>query len=76
MNKLYIVRWEDAWGNGSAYYKEGNDYTPVNMLDVGWVMEENNETIVLCSCHCPDDGEYRHVKVIPWKYVVSMEELV
>lgn len=73
--KLYTVKWGDAWG-GHLYYKSDEDHSPMVMEDVGWVMEENDETIVLSRSRCLDDGQHRQLSVIPWVNVISMEELV
>ena len=76
MNKLYIVKWDDAWGGGLSYYKEGRDYTPCLMCDVGWVVEENDKTLVLATSYDEDGDQYRSLCIIPWDMVVSMEELI
>ena len=76
MNKLFIVKWDDAWASVGAYYKEGRDYTPMLMCDVGWVVEENDDTIVLATSYDKDGDQYRNVCIIPWDMIVSMEELI
>ena len=76
MNTIYEVTWFDAWGNGPGYYQKGDDYTPMTMRDIGYVVEENDETLVLCSGMCTDDNRYRHLHIIPWDYIVNIEELV
>ena len=75
VNKLYIITWDDAWV-GNRTYDSDNDYSPLRTQDVGWVVEENDETIVIATSFTPDLESYRHVTVIPWDMVVSMEELV
>ena len=71
--KLYIVTWGDAWAR-SGYYQEGSDYMPMIMKDVGWVCEENDETIVLCRSISETDQQ-RELSIIPWYNIISMEEL-
>ncbi len=73
-HKLYVVTWLDAWSNTSSYYKDDGDYSPMEMVDVGYMMEENDETLVLCS-QLTKDGGARHHMVIPWEYIVKIEEL-
>lgn len=73
--KLYLVEWKDAWSNGMLYYDKDNSHSPIVNLDVGFVMEENDETIVLCSQINVDDLN-RHTMVIPWEFIISMEELI
>ena len=70
---LYTVKWADAWASHD-YYGEHSSYGPVIMEDVGWVVEENDETIVLGRSRSPT-GAYRQLSTIPWDMVVSMEEL-
>ena len=72
--KSYLVEWFDAWGNGN-YYKEGNDYTPVVICNIGFLCEENDETLVLSSSISEDDAQ-RSVFVVPWEYIIKVEELI
>lgn len=75
MKKLYIVTWIDAFAT-HGYYNKDNSYEPIVMKDVGWVVDENEESIVLSRSHCPVEDDWRQLSVIPWVNVVSMEELV
>lgn len=76
LHKIYVVHWRDAWRNQS-YYGEENDYTALDVVDVGFLMEENDDTVVLASSIEMDKVHSgRHMSVIPWEYIVSMEELV
>jgi len=72
--KLYVVTWKDAWSNSMTYYNEDKSWSPLEVINVGFVMEENDETIVLCSQITPEDSN-RHTMVIPWEFIISMEEL-
>ena len=76
--KIYLVRWIDAWAGGSSsYYRQGNDYTGLDVYDIGFVMEENDDTLVLCSSVESDAVDAgRSIACIPWEYIVSIEELV
>ena len=73
--KIYLVRWDDAWSNGNGYYREDSDYTPMQMTEIGFVCEENDDTLVLASGWAEDES-LRHISVIPWEYIISIEELV
>ena len=44
MKKLYIVKWDDAWADLGSY-RRGYDYCPLETMDIGWVVEENDEVI-------------------------------
>ncbi len=69
--KLALVRWIDAFANHN-YYHEGTDYTPVVMEDVGWVVEEDDESIVLCRSRCLEEESYRGIASIP---IVNIQEV-
>ena len=73
--RLMVVKWKDAWSSSVTYYNEDNDFSPIVTVDVGFLMEENDETIVLCSQLC-EENRNRHIMVIPWEFIISMEELV
>lgn len=72
--KIMVVKWADAWSIG-GYYKETNDHTPLLVTDIGFVCEENDDCIVLCMSVDENDSR-RHLVIIPWEYIISMEELV
>lgn len=72
--KIMVVKWADAWGS-MQYYNKKHDYTPMIMTDVGFLCEENDESIVLCMSWSEDDDSKRHLTVIPWEFVVSVEVL-
>ena len=42
--------------------------------DIGYVMEENEDCVVMATS-ISLDSDPRHINVIPWEFVVSMEEL-
>ena len=73
--KIYIVKWGDAWA-AHGYYDSSNSYAPAVMHDIGWLVEENDETIVLCRSRYKDNDANRSLTVIPWVNVISIEELV
>jgi len=72
--KLYVITWGDAWAKLGEYHSEG-DHTPMKLEDVGWVVEENEETICICTSRS-EVGNERNLTVIPWYNVISMEELI
>lgn len=72
--KLCVIKWGDAWAN-HGYHDADRDYTPAVMVDIGWLVEENDETIVLCRSYSEDDGQKRNLTVIPWVNVMSYEVL-
>ena len=72
--KIYLVEWFDAWSTGN-YYKVANDYTPVVIKNIGFLCEENDDTLVLSSSICEDDSQ-RSVFVVPWEYIIKVEELI
>jgi len=77
MNKgaIIVIRWQDAWAN-HGYYSVDNDYTPEVMEDIGWFMEENDDTIVLARSRSPSEKSYRNLSVIILSDVISIEELI
>ena len=72
--KLYVVTWGDAWG-GDIYYNPQGDNTPIKMTNVGWLCEDNDETVVLCQSFS-ETGRRRDLVVIPHVNIISIEELV
>jgi len=72
--KLYVIKWGDAWGTTNHYDEQG-DLSPMIMTDVGWVCEENAETIVLCRSRS-ETGRCRDLVIIPWYNIIDMEELI
>ena len=73
--KLYVVTWGDAWSTAVRYYDEDDDYTPLVVTNVGWLCEDNDETIVLATSFA-ESGALRGVMVIPHADIISIEELV
>ena len=72
---LCIVTWGDAWAMHGYYDPEG-DNTPAVMQDVGWIAEENDETIVLYRSRAMEGSEgKRQVSVIPLCNVIKIEEV-
>lgn len=72
--KFVWVHWGDAWGNSSQYYREGADYAPVRATTPGWLMEDNEETLVIAKTQFEDDS-YRDLTVIPKSWVISIDYL-
>lgn len=71
---IVIVRWGDAWSNNGRYYTEGDDFTPIEVRSVGYLMEQNDETLVVCSDYF-DSDEYRKVTSIPIVNIIEIIEL-
>ena len=74
-HKLYEVTWIDAWESSAQYYYDYNEYTPMLCKDVGYVVEENDDCLVMATSISPSCAP-RHVNVLPWEFIVNMEELV
>ncbi len=72
--RLVIVKWGDAWAK-TGYYHTNEYYGSMVMTDVGYVCEENDETIVLCRSMSETDQQ-RELSIIPWCNVISVEEVV
>lgn len=75
-NPIVIVKWSDAFFRQGSYYGNDKDYTPYILESVGYLMEQNEETVVLCSDYSPEDECYRHIASIPLVNVISITELV
>ncbi|MCH7779654.1 MAG: hypothetical protein IH848_02305 [Acidobacteria bacterium] len=71
---LYEITWIDAYAKTGAYYDEGDDYTPLQCIDVGYLMEENDETLVIAAS-LSEGGIARHISVFPWEFIIKIEEL-
>ena len=71
---LVIVTWGDAYERG-GYYDSGGDHTPLIVKDVGWICEENDETLVLCRS-LTEVGQRKIMCIIPWVNVIRIEEIV
>ena len=72
--KLYVVTWGDAYG-GEMYYSAAGNHSPMVMTNVGWLCEDNDETIVL-SQSFSETGRRRDLIIIPHVNIISIEELV
>ena len=72
--KLYVVTWFDSWSS-PRYYDDDDDHTPMIIRNVGWLCENNDETIVICQSYS-ETGNRRGLIVIPHINIVSIEELV
>ncbi len=70
---LVIVTWGDAYER-SGYYDAVGDHTPLIVKDVGWICEENDETLVLCRS-LTEVGQRKVLCIIPWCNVIKIEEL-
>ncbi|KKN32971.1 hypothetical protein LCGC14_0808430 [marine sediment metagenome] len=71
---LVVVTWGDAYER-SGYYEAAADHSPLLIKDVGWVCEENDETIVLCRS-LTEVGQRKILCVIPWCNIIKVEEII
>ena len=71
--KLIVVHWLDAWST-SGYYIDGSEHTPLEVQDIGFLMDENEHSIVLAQSVDENDSA-RHIVVIPWEMIQKVEEL-
>lgn len=72
-DELVIVTWGDAYASLSYYEPNvDRDVTPMIIKDVGWVCEENDETIVLCQS-LSEKGSRRNLSVIPLVNIISID---
>ena len=76
MKPLYVIEWLDAWHSGASYYSSHEDNTTLTCTDVGFLMEENDEGVVLATSFTEDSNQYRHVSFFPWEMIISMEVLI
>ncbi len=72
-DELLIVTWGDAYAS-LQYYEPGRERDPSPMVikDVGWLCEENDETIVICSA-LSETGSRRNLSVIPIVNIIDIE---
>lgn len=74
MQPIYEVTWLDAW-HDTGYYGAHKDNTPITCVDIGYLMEENEDGVMLASSFTEDSTQYRHMSFFPWEMIISMEEL-
>ena len=75
MNKLLIITWDDAWSNAAGYYDTTYTYKPISCVEVGWLVEDNDEGMVLCTSMSEQVG-YRKETFIPHGMITKIEELI
>ena len=71
---LILLTWRDAWC-GQAAYDPDHAYTSLETQDIGWLVEENDDGVVMCSSRCASNNIYRSECFVPWGMIVRMEEL-
>jgi len=77
-----VIKWVDAYGVGSSWY-EINDFSISNhyCFSVGWVVKENEESIVICPHISPENDEIESNRngcgemTIPKSAIVSRKKL-
>lgn len=72
LKPIVLVRWGDAWHHGGKYYEEGEDYEPIEMRSLGFLMEQTDTVIVLATDNSAEGG-YRKLDSIP---VVNIIEII
>ena len=72
LKPIVLVRWEDAWGNAGKYYDEDDNYSPIEIRSLGFLMKETDTVVVLCETNS-EDGQYRKISSIP---VVNIIEII
>jgi len=72
LKPIVLVRWGDAWANNGRYYDESDDYEPIEMRSLGFLMQQTDTVVVLCTDNA-DDGAYRKLSSIP---VVNIIEII
>jgi len=74
LKPIVLVRWGDAWINSCRYYVEGEDFEPVEMRTLGFLMEETDTALVVCSDNT-EGGSYRHLVSIPMVNIIEIIHL-
>ena len=80
--KLVLVRWHDSrQADGSwRYLGDLGPQKPVECASVGWLVQDDAETPVVCQTigdlDDPERSQACGVKIIPTRCVVSMEVLI
>ena len=77
-DKIILITWRDAAGPETLEQyskKEAEELLdPLTQQDVGWIVHENDERIVIGS-ERTEYGEFRRVMVIPCVNIVKREVL-
>jgi len=72
---IVLVTWKDAWSNATGHYDPTYDYEALLMEDVGYLVLENDEGILLAHT-LQNNKSYRGETFLPWEMVVKVEEIV
>lgn len=72
LKPIVLVRWGDSWHGGSRFYESGDDYEPIEMRTLGFLMEQT-ETVVVLATDNSETGYYRKLDSIP---VVNIIEII
>ncbi len=73
LKPIVLVRWGDAWHHGSRYYTKGDDYEPIEMRTLGFLLEQTDTVVVLATDNSAEEGGYRKLDSIP---VVNIIEII
>jgi hypothetical protein len=72
---VVLIRWFDASYNSSERAESDIECRPIEMVEVGFLIKENKDAIVVGMEHAPDHGTFRHVVTIPRVNVRSLTRL-
>lgn len=70
------VHWVDAWSNSHGRYEEEFDYGKLDMLDIGYFVEEREDGILMCRTNQSDGRAWVGETFIPWEMIVTITVLV
>lgn len=69
-----VVYWMDAWSADKNTYYPGSDYTPIECITPGWLMEETPSHVVVAQMYSDDGPRYQKTFTIPRGMIVKIEE--
>ena len=78
--QVVLVHWIDAWANSAGYYDSSYAYESLPMIDIGYLVKENDAGILTSRCIQFDrkDETYRRHRgesFTPWEMVTKVEIL-
>ena len=75
--KIVLVEWLDAYHESGYFdiHKAETSFKPIKLQEVGWLVVNDTERVVLAQEQCPEDGNYRNLQVIPKAVVVTIKDL-
>lgn len=73
--RIVEVKWLDAWSS-LEYYKPDADHSGLECSNIGYLGELGEDSLIMYSSYAECIASRRGVMVIPWEYVISIEELI